>query len=119
MMGKALDDHMFAIVDNGFIPEGMPQEGYWDSRDAAAYPLARLMALGAKAGVRDRANVTSFIAAHGSEPDRPTLGGAGSADARQGRRAARARRSNDDEERRGGAEPRGRGRSPCHDRAVA
>ena len=60
MMGKALDDHMFAIVDNGFIPEGMLQEGYWNSRVAAAYPLARLMDLGAKAGVRNRANVTSF-----------------------------------------------------------
>ena len=57
---KALDDHILAIVDNGFIPEGMPQEGYRNSRDSAAYPLARLMDLGAKAGARNRANVASF-----------------------------------------------------------
>jgi hypothetical protein len=59
-MRKALDDHMLAVVDNGFIPEGMPQEGYRNSRDAAAYPLARLMDLGAKAGARDPANVVLF-----------------------------------------------------------
>jgi hypothetical protein len=46
-MRKALDEHMLAIVDNGFIPEGMPQEGYRNSRYTSAYPLARLMDLGA------------------------------------------------------------------------
>lgn len=59
-MRTALNEHMLAIVDNGFIPEGMPQEGYRNSRDGAAYPLARLMELGAKACARDRANVGSF-----------------------------------------------------------
>ncbi len=53
---------MLTIVDNGFIPEGLPQEGYRASRDAAAYPLKRLMALGAKAAARNRANVPSLIA---------------------------------------------------------
>jgi hypothetical protein len=61
-MRQAMDDHMLAIFDNGFIPEGLPQEGYRASRDASAYPLKRLMALGAKAGARDRANVPSLIA---------------------------------------------------------
>jgi len=59
-MRKAMDDHMMAIADNGFIPEGMPEEGYRNSRDAVAYPLARLIDLGAKAAARDRANVASF-----------------------------------------------------------
>jgi arylsulfatase A-like enzyme len=59
-MRKALDDHMLAIVDNGFIPEGMPQEGYRASRDRSAYPLPQLMELGAKAAGRDRANASSF-----------------------------------------------------------
>jgi arylsulfatase A-like enzyme len=60
-MRQALDDHMIAIVDNGFIPEGMPEEGYYPSRNAQAYPLRRLMALGARAAARDRANVTSLL----------------------------------------------------------
>jgi arylsulfatase A-like enzyme len=60
-MRKALDDHMLAIVDNGFIPEGMPQEGYRNSRNPSAYPLERLMALGAKAASRDRANDAAFV----------------------------------------------------------
>lgn len=61
-MRQAMDEHMLAIVDNGFIPEGLPQEGYHASRDASAYPLTRLMALGARAAARDRANLASFIA---------------------------------------------------------
>jgi arylsulfatase A-like enzyme len=59
-MRRALDEHMIAIVDNGFIPEGMPQEGYDASRDAAAYPLPRLMGLAAKACARDARNVTEL-----------------------------------------------------------
>jgi len=66
-MRKALDDHMLAIVDNGFIPEGMPQEGYRNSRDAAAYPLARLMELGARAASRDRSNVAAFASLLGDQ----------------------------------------------------
>jgi len=57
-----MDDHMVAVVDNGFIPEGMPQEGWVASRDAAAYPLRRLMALGAKAAARDARNAAEFTA---------------------------------------------------------
>ena len=61
-MRQAMDDHMVAVVDNGFIPEGMPQEGWVASRDAAAYPLRRLMALGAKAAARDARNAAEFTA---------------------------------------------------------
>ncbi|NBC35068.1 sulfatase-like hydrolase/transferase [Novosphingobium sp. FSY-8] len=41
----ALDAHMVAIHDNGFIPEGMAGEGLVASRNAAIYPLARVMAV--------------------------------------------------------------------------
>jgi hypothetical protein len=61
-MRQAMDEHMLAIVDNGFIPEGLPEEGYRASRNASAYPLKRLMALGARAAARDRANVPSLVA---------------------------------------------------------
>ena len=60
-MRRTLDDHMLAVNDNGFIPEGMPQEGYLPSRDKVAYPLPRLMAIGEKAGHRDRRNVPEFV----------------------------------------------------------
>jgi hypothetical protein len=46
---QALDRHMLAIVDNGFIPEGLAPEGYGASRDRKAYPLPRIMALAAAA----------------------------------------------------------------------
>ena len=59
-MRKALDDHMVAVNDNGFIPEGMPPEGYLPSRDRQAYPLSRLMELGARAASRDRRHVPDF-----------------------------------------------------------
>ncbi len=44
-MRRALDRHMLAIVDNGFIPEGSPAEGFAISRDPAQYPLKAVMAL--------------------------------------------------------------------------
>jgi arylsulfatase A-like enzyme len=61
-MRKALDDHMVAVHDNGFIPEGLPLEGYEPSRDEAAYPLSRLMELGAKAASRDAKHLPEFTA---------------------------------------------------------
>ncbi|RIV84129.1 sulfatase [Aurantiacibacter xanthus] len=48
-MRKALDEHMLAINDNGFIPEGSLLEGYVESRQPGAYPLAQVMALAARA----------------------------------------------------------------------
>jgi len=53
-MRRALDAHMLAINDNGFIPEGSLLEGYVPSRVAGAYPLKRLMLLGQVAARGDR-----------------------------------------------------------------
>jgi len=50
---RALDDHLIAINDNGFIPEGMAGEGYVESRSAAVYPLRQVMVLAAAAAGRD------------------------------------------------------------------
>lgn len=50
----ALDTHMLAINDNGFIPEGSVIEGYVPSRVPGAYPLKRLMSLGKLAARGDR-----------------------------------------------------------------
>ncbi|WP_292922903.1 sulfatase-like hydrolase/transferase [Novosphingobium sp. SCN 63-17] len=44
-LSKELDAHMLAIHDNGFIPEGMAGEGYFESRDRKAYPLPEVMAM--------------------------------------------------------------------------
>jgi len=52
-MRTALDQHMLAINDNGFIPEGGEAEGYLPSRAPGAYPLKDLMALAAIVGRRD------------------------------------------------------------------
>jgi hypothetical protein len=48
-MRDALDKHMTAINDNGFIPEGSPIEGYHASRQPGAYPLPEVMDLAAQA----------------------------------------------------------------------
>lgn len=56
-MSRALDRHMLAINDNGFIPETMAGEGYFESRDERVYPfkavmrLAGIAARGAPAGL--------------------------------------------------------------------
>lgn len=49
----ALDEHMLAINDNGFIPEGSVAEGYDQSREPGDYPLEQLMELSATAIERD------------------------------------------------------------------
>lgn len=54
-MRAALDAQMIAIHDNGFIPEGMPGEGYVESRNAALYPLKAVMAVAAAAARGDPA----------------------------------------------------------------
>lgn len=57
-MRRAVDAHMLAINDNGFLPEGMPGEGFLESRDATVYPLKEVMALAALAArgrIGDRA----------------------------------------------------------------
>ncbi|MBL8770520.1 MAG: sulfatase [Phenylobacterium sp.] len=57
---RALDAHMLAIHDNGFIPEGSSLEGFAESRAPGAYPLARIMALAATAAQRDAKNLPAL-----------------------------------------------------------
>lgn len=57
---KALDAHMLAINDNGFLPEGAPGEGYFESRDRAVYPLKSLMTIAAAAAQRNPRNLRRF-----------------------------------------------------------
>lgn len=53
VMRRALDRHMIEIVDNGFIPEGSPAEGYASSRSSEVYPLKSVMALAQAAARSD------------------------------------------------------------------
>lgn len=46
---SALDTHMLAVNDNGFIPESASPQGYVASRVAGAYPLPQIMQLAGKA----------------------------------------------------------------------
>ena len=57
---RALDRHMLAINDNGFLPEGAEGEGYFESRNRAVYPLRSLMTLAAATARRDPRNLARF-----------------------------------------------------------
>lgn len=59
---RALDEHMMAVNDNGFLPEGAAGEGYFESRDRAVYPLRTLMTIASAAARRDPRNVGRFRA---------------------------------------------------------
>jgi len=58
---RALDEHLIAIHDNGFIPESSQLEGYEPSRAPGAYPLVRVMKLADRAIRRDVRNVSDFV----------------------------------------------------------
>lgn len=60
-MRSALDQHMLAIRDNGFAPEGSSAEGYDASADTKAYPLQRLMQIAHIACQRDPTNLPKLI----------------------------------------------------------
>lgn len=62
-MRTALDEHMLAINDNGFIAEGMAAEGWEASRKPGAYPLRELLRLGQLCIERKPANLTQLVAA--------------------------------------------------------
>lgn len=66
---KVLDDHLLAINDNGFIPEGSPPEGYRNSRASGAYPLKEIMAIASAAARRDAGRLMTFreALAHSNE----------------------------------------------------
>jgi len=59
-MRHALDRHMVAINDNGFLPEAMQGEGYVASRERGRYPLPHLMTLAQAAAQRDPTNIDLF-----------------------------------------------------------
>lgn len=58
----ALDAHMWAIRDTGFIPEKSPLEDWQASRDEGTYPLERLMALAARAAQAGPADLEDMLA---------------------------------------------------------
>ncbi|KHL24171.1 sulfatase [Croceibacterium mercuriale] len=58
----ALDRHMLAIRDNGFIPEGAHGEGYAESRVERDYPLRSVMRLAAVAARGDPRNAARLSA---------------------------------------------------------
>lgn len=59
-MRAALDAHMLAINDNGFIPESSAIEGYDASRMPGAYPLQRAMQVAEAAIQREPRKVSQF-----------------------------------------------------------
>lgn len=61
-LSRALDDHMIAINDNGFLAEGMDGEGFFESRDRNRYPLKAVMSIAAKAAQRDARQLPRFQA---------------------------------------------------------
>ena len=61
-MRAALREHLLAVRDNGFIPEGSPLEGYDASRDAAAYPLEKVLDAADAAAQRHPANLPKLMA---------------------------------------------------------
>lgn len=63
----AVEDQMRRINDNGFLPEGMPGEGYVESRNRAVYPLDRVMTLAATAARGEPASLPLLTQALASD----------------------------------------------------
>lgn len=62
-MRSALDAHMIAIHDCGFIPEGSAVEDWEASRDQARYPIVDVLGLANRAIRRDPVEAPAFVAA--------------------------------------------------------
>jgi len=60
-LSHALDKHMIEVNDNGFIPEGLPLQGYRESRWNGAYPLREIMAAADRAARNDAGNIPEFL----------------------------------------------------------
>ncbi|WP_158726545.1 sulfatase [Tomitella fengzijianii] len=67
-LARALREHMLAVGDNGFLPEGAAAEGYGPSRRPGAYDLARLLDLADVATARRPENAAP-LAAQLDDPD--------------------------------------------------
>ncbi|BCH35268.1 sulfatase [Mesorhizobium sp. L-8-10] len=61
----ALDEHMLAIHDAGFIPEHSPLEGWEAAHDPALYPLEDVLALAASSARADPAGRDRLVAGLG------------------------------------------------------
>ncbi|MGW4201668.1 sulfatase-like hydrolase/transferase [Streptomyces sp. NPDC004726] len=59
-LGRALDQHLIDIHDNGFIPEGSPLEGWEASRVPGAYPLRRVLDLAGRAITRRKRHLPEY-----------------------------------------------------------
>ncbi len=59
---QRLDEHMVAVNDNGFIPEGSPMEGYDASRVPGSYPMAQVLGVAATAIERQAGNADQLVA---------------------------------------------------------
>ena len=64
-MSKALDAHMLATHDCGFIPEGSDAEAVGMRDDPLVYPVAEVIELAARAIRRDPGEASHFVAALG------------------------------------------------------
>lgn len=53
------------LVDNGFLPEGSPLEGYAESRDAAGYPVRRVVETAIVASTGDPTHLPRLVACLG------------------------------------------------------
>ena len=62
-MREALRGQTLRIVDNGFLPEGSPLEGYESSRRDRAYPLERAYDVALLASAGDPARLPDLLAA--------------------------------------------------------
>jgi arylsulfatase A-like enzyme len=62
-MRAALEKHVIATNDNGFLPEGSALEGYDASRVPGAYPVGRVLALANLAAERNPENLPKLIEA--------------------------------------------------------
>ncbi|QKW22356.1 sulfatase-like hydrolase/transferase [Kitasatospora sp. NA04385] len=62
-LSRVLDDHIIAINDNGFIPEGSPLEGWEASRKPGAYPLRQVLELAGRAIERDPRHLSALVRA--------------------------------------------------------
>lgn len=60
-LSEALDAHLVAVHDNGFIPEGSPLEGWEQSRRPGAYPLRQVMRLARHAIDRNQRHLPEFV----------------------------------------------------------
>lgn len=62
-LSRALDEHMLAINDNGFLPESMTGEGFFESRNRDVYPLEDLLVLAGKAAAGDPECIPALVEA--------------------------------------------------------